>query len=107
MITPFVKRLLKREQVVHHCSSFIFTGIKEIDEIPEVKFTKWFLTQRPRKSINAVVNNKIQFRKFKQDFYRRNFINAKLIGLPKRTFEYGTTVNDNFGKDILNDDCFR
>ncbi len=107
MVTPFVKRLLKREQIVQHCSSFTFTGIKDIDETPEIKFTKWILTPRPKKSIYAVLNNKIQFRRIKQDFDRRISIKARLTGLPKSSYGYQVTVNDNFGKNILYDDCLR
>ena len=106
MVIPLKKRLLKRGQAIPHCSSFIFTGIKDINELSENNYTKTMLMQRTGRSIYAVLNNRARFRVVKQDFNDNIYIKDSLLGLVRYNRNYQVTVNDNFGKDILNDDCF-
>ncbi len=106
MIIPLKKRLLKRGQAIHHCSSFIFTGIKDINELSENNSTRMMLTQRTSRSIYAVLNNRARFRAVKQDFNDNIYIKDSLLGLVRYNRNYQVTVNDNFGKDILNGDSY-
>ncbi len=106
MIIPLKKRLLKRGQAIPHCSSFIFTGIKDTSELSENNSTRMMLTQRASRSVYAVLNNRARFRAVKQDFNDNIYIKDSLLGLVRYNRNYQVTVNDNFGKDILNGDSY-
>ena len=110
MIPKIKQGFMKRADYGYHCSSFTWTGIKNVEEAGLLDINSFRLLNGPSRiqfKSNKLLGLRNNLQKQKTDFHNRCLIKNKLINQPSNNFSRAYTDPGILGKDIMHGDHWK